>query len=141
MTFGLRTKERGCNDRWLFTTPNVLRRREKEMDLKLPFASAMWQPIWKRRRSERGPISIAVRALLELPDTIVEEILRLVDTGRYLEDGYGFPFFRGIYRGWAGNQRANNRQNLVDRFWRPSSGSNSPMDHLFALQFPQPLVY
>ena len=21
MTFGLRTKERGCNDRWLFTTP------------------------------------------------------------------------------------------------------------------------
>ena len=95
----------------------------------------------KRRRSERGPISLAVRALLELPDTIVAEILRLVDTGRYLEDGYGFPFFRGIYRGWAGTQRANNRQNLVDRYWRPSSGSNSPMDHLFTLQFPQPLVY
>ena len=97
---------------------------------------------WNAIQSEPVQVvSRAVRALLELPDTIVAEILRLVDTGRYLEDGYGFPFFRGIYRGWAGNQRANNRQNLVDRFWRPSSGSNSPMDHLFTLQFPQPLVY
>ena len=35
MTFGLRTKERGCNDRWLFTTPKVLRRRENiEMALR-----------------------------------------------------------------------------------------------------------
>ena len=115
------------------------------MDLKLPFASAMWQPIWKRRRSERGPISIAVRALLELPDTIVEEILRLVNW-RYLEDGYGLANYRGIYRGWAGNQRANNRQNLVDMFWAPTTAgvtryADSYQDHLFTLQFPQPLVY
>ena len=55
--------------RLLFTTPKVLRRREIiEMDR-------------KRRRSERGPISLAVRALLELPDTIIEEILRGVGPG------------------------------------------------------------
>ena len=95
----------------------------------------------KRRRSERGPISLAVRALLELPDTIVAEILRLVDTGRYLEDGYGLANYRGVYGKWAGTRRMVNRQYLVDRFWRPSGVSNSPEDHMFAIQFPQPLVY
>ena len=95
----------------------------------------------KRRRSERGPISLAVRALLELPDTIVAEILRLVDTGRYLEYTPASANLEGVYGEWAGTRRMVNRQYLVDRFWRPSSGSNSPMDHLFTLQFPQPLVY
>ena len=107
----------------------------------------------KRRRSERGPISLAVRVLLELPDTIVEEILRLVDTGRYLVHkppprGFGGSFARPLLP-WAGTQRMvtenvkrHNRHYLVDRFWRPSGGlSNSPEDHMFAIQFPQPLVY
>ena len=96
----------------------------------------------KRRRSERGPISLAVRALLELPDAIVAEILRLLDTGRYLKHKpYGRSYFIQE-RGWAGTQRMANRQYLVDMFWRPSDGqSNSPVDHLFAIQFPQPLVY
>ena len=105
------------------------------MDLKLPFGSAAWQPRWKRRRSERGPISLAVRALLELPDTIVAEILRLVDTVRYLEDGYGLANYRKVYGKWAGTRRMVNRQYLVDRFWRPSGVSNSPEDHMFAIQY------
>ena len=104
----------------------------------------------KRRRSERGPISRAVRALLELPDTIVAEILRLVDTGRYLDDfGQWLPSGFGqsaVYLPWAGTQRMVNREYLVDRFWKPSSVgptryADSYMDHLFTLQFPQPLVY
>ena len=70
----------------------------------------------KRRRSERGPISLAVRALLELPDTIVAEILRLVDTGRYLEDGYGLANYRGVYRQWAGTQRMVNRRRLISKY-------------------------
>ena len=113
------------------------------MDLKLPFGSAAWQPRWKRRRSERGPISLAVRALLELPDTIVAEILRLVDTGRYLvnREPQFQPGFAAVYGKWAGTRRMVNRQYLVDRFWRPSGVSNSPEDHMFAIQFPQPLVY
>ena len=86
-------------------------------------------------------VSRAVRALLELPDTIVAEILRLVDTGRYLEDGYGLANYRGVYGKWAGTRRMVNRQYLVDRFWRPSGVSNSPEDHMFAIQFPQPLQY
>ena len=98
----------------------------------------------KRRRSERGPISLAVRALLELPDTIVAEILRLVDTGRYLVHqppprGFGANYARTLLP-WAGTQRMVNRQYLVTRVWRPSYG-NSPEDHMFAIQFPQPLVY
>ena len=101
------------------------------MDLKLPFGSAAWQPRWKRRRSERGPISLAVRALLELPDTIVEEILRLVNW-RFLEYN---PSEVITIRGWTGTQRMVNRQYLVDRFWRPSGVSNAPEDHMFAIQY------
>ena len=78
----------------------------------------------KRRRSERGPISLAVRALLELPDTIVAEILRLVDTGRYLEwDGLGGvnPW---IYKRWSGTHRMVNfnRSRMYSVKWsnRPS---------------------
>ena len=85
----------------------------------------------KRRRSERGPISLAVRALLELPDTIVEEILRLVNW-RFLEYN---PSEVITIRGWTGTQRMVNRQYLVDRFWRPSGVSNSPEDHMFAIQY------
>ena len=69
----------------------------------------------KRRRSERGPISLAVRALLELPDAIVAEILRLVDTGRYLEwDGYGSvnPW---IYKRWSGTHRMVNFNRVYSR--------------------------
>ena len=46
------------SDRWLFTTPKVLRRREN------------MEMAPKRRRSERGPISLAVRALLELGENV-----------------------------------------------------------------------
>ena len=90
------------------------------MDLKLPFGSAAWQPRWKRRRSERGPISLAVRALLELPDTIVAEILRLVDTGRYLvhqppSRGLGANYAR-TYLPWAGTNRMSNRSKIMRRY-------------------------
>ena len=92
----------------------------------------------KRRRSERGPISLAVRALLELPDTIVEEILRLVNW-RFLEYN---PSEVITIRGWTGTQRMVNRQYLVTRVWRPVlNRGNSPEDHMFTIQFPQPLVY
>ena len=96
------------------------------MDLKLPFGSAAWQPRWKRRRSERGPISLAVRALLELPDTIVAEILRLVDTGRYLEwDGLGGvnPW---IYKRWSGTHRMVNHNRMYSKAWGPGKWKNRP---------------
>ena len=85
--------------------------RELEMDFKLPFGSAAWQPRWKRRRSERGPISIAVRALLELPKEIVEEILRLVNW-RYLEDN---PSEVIPIRGWAGTHRMVNFNRMYSK--------------------------
>ena len=66
----------------------------------------------KRRRSERGPISIAVRALLELPDTIVEEILRLLNW-RFLKYT---PSEVITIRGWAGTQRMVNRRRLLGRY-------------------------
>ena len=99
---------------------------------------------WNAIQSEPVQVvSRAVRALLELPDTIVAEILRLVDTGRYLEnrEPQFQPGFAAVYGKWAGTRRMVNRQYLVDRFWRPSGVSNSPEDHMFAIQFPQPLVY
>ena len=99
----------------------------------------------KRRRSERGPISLAVRALLELPDTIVAEILRLVDTGRYLDDfGQWLPSGFGqsaVYLPWAGTRRMVNRQYLMHRFWKPEYSHQDHMDHFYTLQLPQPLVY
>ena len=96
---------------------------------------------WNAIQSEPVQVvSRAVRALLELPDTIVAEILRLVDTGRYLEDKSFRPWFAAVYLPWAGTQRMVNRQYLVDRFWKPSFGY-SFLDHLFTIQFPQPLVY
>jgi len=70
----------------------------------------------KRRRSERGPISLAVRALLELPDTIVAEILRLVDTGRFLKyNPHGTSFFIQ-QKGWSGTNRMSNRSKIMRRY-------------------------
>ena len=84
--------------------PNVLRRREN-----IEMAP-------KRRRSERGPISLAVRALLELPDTIVAEILRLVDTGRFLKyNPHGTSFFIQ-QKGWSGTNRMSNRSKIMRRY-------------------------
>ena len=92
------------SDRWLFTTPKVLRRRE------------IIEMAPKRRRSERGPISLAVRALLELPDTIVAEILRLVDTGRFLKyNPHGTSFFIQ-QKGWSGTNRMSNRSKIMRRY-------------------------
>ena len=96
----------------------------------------------KRRRSERGPqlvwrrvrgrmesgvltwnaiqsepvqvVSRAVRALLELPDTIVAEILRLVNW-RFLEYTPG-PTFLVQQKGWSGTQRMLNRRRLISRY-------------------------
>ena len=101
------------------------------MDLNLPFGSAAWEPRWRRRRSERGPISIAVRALLELPDTIVAEILRFVDTGRYLEHSPDWAWaWPTVYGEWAGTQRMVNSQILIRRFWRPTHWKLvEPRDH------------
>ena len=81
------------------------------------------------RRSERGPISLAVRALLELPKEIVEEILRLVNW-RYLEyKPYGRSYFIQE-RGWAGTQRMVNSRSLIRRFWRPTHWMlREPRDH------------
>ena len=62
--------------------------------------------------AERGPISIAVRALLELPDTIVEEILRLLNW-RFLKYN---PSEVITIRGWAGTQRMVNRRRLLGRY-------------------------
>ena len=84
------------------------------MDLNLPFGSAAWEPRWKRRRSERGAISIAVRALLELPKEIVEKILRLANW-RFLEYTPG-PTFLVQQKGWAGTQRMLNRRRLISRY-------------------------
>ena len=103
----------------------------------------------KRRRSEGGPqlvwrrvrgkmesevltwnaiqsepvqvVSRAVRALLELPETIVKEILRLVDTGRYLEHSpisqylANFDYTR-TYLPWAGTNRMANKNRILHRF-------------------------
>ena len=90
-----------------------------------------------RSRSERGPISLAVYVLLELPKEIVEEILRFVDRGRYLEHGpYLEGVFGGVYGEWAGTQRMVNSQILIRRFWRPTHWKlREPRDH-FALQRP-----
>ena len=68
-----------------------------------------------RRRSERGPISIAVRALLELPKEIVEEILRLVNW-RYLKDNESEVI---TIRGWAGTHRMvnHNRVTMAGYMW------------------------
>ena len=68
----------------------------------------------KRRRSERGPISLAVRALLELPDTIVEEILRLVNW-RFLKYTPGPTFFIQE-KGWSGTNRMRNRSQILRRY-------------------------
>ena len=92
------------------------------MDLKLPFGSAAWQPRWKRRRSERGPISLAVRALLELPDTIVEEILRLVNW-RFLEYNNSSVTAPRVERPWAGTQRMVNRRRLITNYMSPYARS------------------
>ena len=92
------------------------------MDRKLPFGSAAWQPRWKRRRSERGPISLAVRALLELPDTIVEEILRLVNW-RFLEYNNSSVTAPRVERLWAGTQRMVNRRRLITNYVSPSARS------------------
>ena len=64
-------------------------------------------------RSERGPISLAVRALLELPKEIVEEILRLINW-RYLEYKPG-TLTRAILP-WAGTQRMVNRNLILDKY-------------------------
>ena len=98
----------------------------------------------KRRRSESGPqlvwrrvrgrmesgaltwnaiqsepvqvVSRAVRALLELPDTIVAEILRLVDTGRFLKyNPHGKSFFIQ-QKGWSGTNRMSNRSKIMRRY-------------------------
>ena len=75
----------------------------------------------KRRRSERGPISLAVRALLELPDTIVAEILRLLNTGQYLVHKPPSRYLEGAnyartYLPWSGTQRMVNRRRLLGRY-------------------------
>ena len=74
---------------------------------------------WNAIQSEPVQVvSRAVRALLELPDTIVAEILRLVDTGRYLEDREPpfQPGFAAVYGKWAGTRRMVNRQYLLLRY-------------------------
>ena len=107
----------------------------------------------KRRRSERGPqlvwrrvrgrmesgvltwnaiqsepvqvVSRAVRALLELPDTIVKEILRLVDW-RFLEyNPYGRSYFIQE-RGWAGTHRMVNHNRVYSNTWKNLLGTRRP---------------
>ena len=72
---------------------------------------------WNAIQSEPVQVvSRAVRALLQLPDTIVAEILRLVDTGRYLtHNPYGHSFFIQE-KGWSGTQRMNNRSQILNRY-------------------------
>ncbi len=43
---------------------------------------------------------------------------------------------------WAGTQRMVNRQYLVHRFWSYEGGPFNPFQaHMFAIQFPQPIVF
>ena len=76
---------------------------------------------WNAIQSEPVQVvSRAVRALLELPDTIVAEILRLVDTGRYLvhqppSRGLGANYAR-TYLPWAGTNRMSNRSKILRRY-------------------------
>ena len=76
----------------------------------------------RRRRSERGPISLAVRALLELPETIVEEILRLVNW-RFLKYNNSSVDAPRYERPWAGTQRTVNRRRLITNYVSPHARS------------------
>ena len=72
---------------------------------------------WNAIQSEPVQVvSRAVRALLELPDTIVAEILRLVDTGRFLKyNPHGKSFFIQ-QKGWSGTNRMSNRSKIMRRY-------------------------
>ena len=69
----------------------------------------------KRRRSERGPISLAVRALLTLPKEIVEKILRLMNLRFLKYNPYGTSFFIQ-QKGWSGTQRMVNRNQILVKY-------------------------
>ena len=112
------------------------------MDLKLPFAKA---PI------DLPQLLIHLALRVGLPVDAVKQIRneflsswwgRVTGIGgrRRLPDK-STPF-NWVYGGWAGTQRANNQRNLVDRFWYTSNVFWAEvLDHLFTVQFPQPLVY
>ena len=113
------------------------------MDLKLPFAKA---PI------DLPELLIHLALRVGLPVDAVKQIRneflsswwgRVTGIGGRRRLTYDQSFNgQGMYRGWAGTQRANNQRNLVDRFWYTSNIFWAEvLDHLFTFQFPQPLVY
>ena len=117
--------------------PIILRRRENiEMDLKLPFAKA---PI------DLPELLIHLALRVGLPVDAVKQI-----RNEFLSSWWGrvtgiggrrrltyTPFDgQGMYRGWAGTQRANNQRNLIDRFWYTSNIFWADvLDHLFTVQY------
>ena len=118
--------------------------RELEMDPNLPLFRVLI-------RLAHG-IGLPVDAVKKIRNEFLSwyyQTVTLIGTRRLENRPLPYPFSiynRRIYRGWAGNQRANNRQNLVDMFWAPTNAgvtryADSYQDHLFTLQFPQPLVY
>ena len=100
MTFGLRTKERGCNDRWLFTTPKVLRRRENiEMALRdrqilshldqLP--SEIAQYIMDEVRAYRARLAQGARRVLKghiSKGSIIDYLLNEWTLGPHVNDAF-----------------------------------------------------
>ena len=117
------------------------------MDLNLPFGSAARQYRWNDLRELMLYLAIKAGLPIDAVKKIRNEFLSwvyerqtLFNRNRRLVHKPG-TFTRAILP-WAGTQRMVNRQYLVHRFWSYSDGPfNSPEDHMFAIQFPQPLVY
>ena len=80
------------------------------------------------RRSETGPISLAVRALLTLPDVLIEQIVLLLDNKRLMHNSRLQR--EHYYADWSGTQRMVNSRSLIRRFWRPTHWKlREPRDH------------
>ena len=99
----------------------------------------------KRRRGARV-VSLAARAVLELPLEIVRYITKFLDLNRHITFDINRPIYRNrVLRGWAGTQRRRNQEQVCSRFWSYQTGKHvgllygppeghfeqNFMDHLF----------
>ena len=88
-----------------------------------------WQP--PRSVNRRGPVSLAVRALIELPREIIEIIVRLlnrrwIDMRTYIGGHLlGHPL---LFRPWAGTQRNVGSNSIIARYLSPDLVQNRAQD-------------